>query len=180
MNIAQFGLTVSILTIRMISFLVNILDASRIEKAPGGLPAGAVFIREARLVIATTCCRKPLFHAEMHRAAAATGADVLLMRHGLEVEETAVTTFDVLIHVNGHPCLVTDLVLYDCPVDGHWLVPSGNGAHIALESDGLRLADEAPFITWSQRCDAVCRAAKELKRAARPGARPPVRRIGRR
>ena len=169
MNVAQFGLNVSILTTRMTAFVVDILEAARIEKAPGGLPAGSVFIPEARLIVATTCCRKPLFEAEMYKAAAATGADVLLMRHGLEVEETAVTSFDVLIHVNGYPCLVTDLVLYDCPIDGHWLVPSGNGAHIALEPDGLSLADEPPFITWSQRCDAVCRAARALKLAARPG-----------
>ena len=168
MNIAQFEQSVSILTTRMTGFLLNIFDNANIEKAHGGLPAGAVADPRANLILATTCCTKPLFHAEMFKVAAVTGSDLLLMRHGLEPEETSVTVFDVIVHVDRHPCLLTDLVLY---LDRHgswWLVPSGNGAHIALEHDGLRLADRPPFLTWHERCDAVCRAAKQIKLAARP------------
>jgi hypothetical protein len=89
------------------------------------------------------------------------------MRHGLYPEMLNATAFDVVIHVNHQAVLLTDLILYHHPADGFWLVPAGNGAYVAIERDGLRVADEPPCISWHERSDAVCRAAKLIARAAR-------------
>ena len=169
MQVNQFSEAVSSLTYRMMLLLLHAVGHASGDKAPGGLPAGSLYLPAARLILASTCCTKPLFEPQMRKAAARTGADVVLMRHGLFPETLNVALFDVIIHVNREPELISDLVLYEHPADGFWLVPSGNGAHIALEQDGLRLADQPPFVTWHERCDAVCRAAKLIARHARPG-----------
>lgn len=168
MTITMFQHFMSSLSGRMLTFLLNAIDRTGGEVGPGGLPAGAVHFPDIRLAIAATCCDVPLFRDRMLAAAARTGSDVLVMRHGLHPESLNPVKFDVIIHVNEEPCLLTDLVLYHDQVDGYWLVPPGNGAHVALDAEGLRLADQPPFITWHQRCDAVRRAASQIDRAARP------------
>lgn len=169
MTLNDLAESVSRLTRRMMALLLRIVCHAEGEKGPGGLPAGSLHLPDARLILATTCCSKPLFHEQMRTAASASGADVLLMRHGLHPESLNGTGFDVLLHVNREPVLLTDLILYHHNADGFWLVPSGNGAYIAVEADGLRLADEPPFMTWQERSDGVCKAAKLIARAAQPG-----------
>lgn len=168
MKLAQPGLPVSILTVRMTAFLLNMFECTDTVKAHGGLPAGAIRVPEARLILATTCCDKPLFWPEMQKAATEQNADIILMRHALiRPEEDQATTFDVVLNVNGSPCLISGLVLYVDRYGQYSFVPSGNGAFISIDADGLRLLDEPPFITWDERCDGVCRAAKHIKLASR-------------
>jgi hypothetical protein len=169
MIVNGFAESVSRLTCRMMALLLRIIRHAEREKAPGSLPAGALHLPDARLIMATTCCSKPLFHEQMRVAASASGADVLLMRHGLHPEGLNGTGFDVLLHVNREAVLLKDLILYHHHIDGFWLVPGGNGPHIALEPDGLRLADEPPFMTWQERSDGICKAARLIARAAQPG-----------
>ena len=169
MTVNDFAESVSRLTCRMTALLFRIIGGVEGEKAPGGLPAGALHLPDARLILATTCCSKPLFHEQMRKAALASGADVLLMRHGLHPESLNGTGFDVVLHVNREPVLLTDLILYHHHADGFWLVPKGNGAYIAVGADGLRLADEPPFMTWQERSDGVCKAARLIAKTAQPG-----------
>jgi hypothetical protein len=169
MHVSQSTEKVSRLTSRMMAMLLRVAGHSDALPAPGGLPAGAVHIPSARLILAGSCCTVRLFDQQIMKAAQATGSDVVMMRHGLFPEVLDAVAYDVAVHVDGEPVLLTDFVLYDHPADGFWLVPVGEGPCIALEPNGLRLADESPFLTWSERCDAVCRAAKQTVEAARLG-----------
>ena len=167
MPVAQFNEKLSRLTDRMMTMLQNVAGRAGGEPVPGGLPAGAVHVPAARLILASTCCTVRLFDQQILEAAASSGADVILMRHGLFPETLDVVSYDVALHVDGRPILISDLALYDHPADGYWLVPTTRGPHIAIEPDGLRLAYEPPYVTWSERSDAIGRAAKTTVLAAR-------------
>lgn len=167
MPVTQFSDKVSRLTDRMMAMLRTVAGHSPGLPAPGGLPAGAIHLPAARLIIASTCCTARLFDEQILKVASSSGADVILMRHGLFPETLDAVSYDVAMHIDGQPMLFCDLALYDHPADGFWLVPSKSGPHIAIERDGLRLADEAPYVSWTERCEAVCRAAKRTVLAAR-------------
>jgi hypothetical protein len=131
-----------------------------------GLPAGTTRLDRARLIVGATPCTVPLFHEAMERAARTTGYDVLVARHGIHPEVLDPVAWDVVMWSGDHTVLLKDLILYSGE-DGYWLVPSRMGAHIRLASDGLHLEAEPSFKTWHQRCDGVCKAAREIVLATR-------------
>ncbi|MFN3727364.1 MAG: hypothetical protein ACK4SZ_13805 [Allosphingosinicella sp.] len=132
-----------------------------------GLPAGAVHLKDRQLILAGTPCDPPLFQEAMHDAAAATGADVILIHHGLHPEVLNPVRFSVLVHMSREPQLLEDMVLYYHQADGYWLVPTAKGLFIALQEDGLRVDFEPPFITFHERSEGVCHAAAMIVRGMR-------------
>lgn len=170
MSFSQSGQMVSRISQRMMRLLLNISGHEAGVHAPGGVPAGSVHVPEARLILASTSCMAPLFKDAMLAAAQATKSDVLLMRHGLFPESLEPTMCDLVLYLNGCPAFVPDMLLYHHPEDGFWLVPAGIGPHVAIERDGLRVAEEAPYYGWAERSDALCRAARLIvQHARRPG-----------
>jgi hypothetical protein len=167
MNIQTFQDHVSRHTRRMLGLLLDIVSQETGSPAPGGLPAGALHLGPAKLIIAGTPCDAPVFHGAMRAAAAATGADVVLVHHGLFPETMSQVTFSVLVHMSGQPYLLENMVLYHHPEDGYWLVPSSLGPYVALEQKGLRVDFQPPFVTFVERMDGVCAAAAKVVRATR-------------
>lgn len=167
MNVKTFEATVSRLTLRMTNFLLDTFGQHDGARANYGLPAGAVHLKDRQLIVAATPCDPPLFHDAMRKAAAATGADVIVVHHGLHPEALNPVQFSALVHMSREPYLLEDMILYFHPADGYWLVPSGKGPFIALGEDGLRVDFEPPFITFHERCDGVCKAAAMIVRATR-------------
>lgn len=170
MSFSQSGQMVSRISERMMRLLLNISGHNAGVAAPGGLPAGSVHVPDARLILASTVCTLPLFQEQMLAAAQATESDVLLMRHGLFPETLEPTMCDLVLYLNGCPAFIRDMLLYHHPVDGFWLVPAGVGPHVAIEHDGLRVAEEPPYYGTQERSDALCRAARLIvQHARRPG-----------
>lgn len=167
MNVKTFEATVSRLTLRMTSLLLDVVGQHDAAQARFGLPAGAVHLQERQLILAGTPCDPPFFHVAMRNAAAATGADVVVIHHGLHPEALNPVRFSVLVHMSGKPYLFEERILYFHPMDGYWLVPIGKGPFVALEEDGLRVDFEPPFVTFNERCDGVCQAAAEIVRTTR-------------
>jgi len=148
MRVPESCQNVSGLTQRMMSLMLHVAGHREGAKAPGGLPAGAVYLPAGRLILASTSCMVPMFGEQMLKAAMATQSDVLLLRHGLFPEALDPAACDVVLYLGGAPALITDMLLYHHPEDGFWLVPQGIGPHIAIEPDGLRVAEEQPYIAW--------------------------------
>ena len=167
MRIRYFEETVSRLTLRMTNFLLDIVGQHDGARAGFGLPAGAVLLKDRQLILAGTPCDPPLFRDAMSNAAAATGADVVLVHHGLHPEALNPVQFSVLVHMSREPQLFEDMILYFHPADGYWLVPSGKGPFVALEEEGLRVDFEPPFVTFHERCEGICQAAAMIVRATR-------------
>lgn len=167
MNVSSFESTVSRLTLRMTNFLLDIVGQQDGARASFGLPAGAVLLKDRQLILAGTPCDPPLFHDAMRHAAAVTGANVILVHHGLHPEALNPVQFSVLVHMSREAQLLEDMILYCHPADGYWLVPSGKGPFVALEEDGLRVDFEAPFATCCERCEGLCQAAAMIVRATR-------------
>jgi hypothetical protein len=92
-----------------------------------------------------------LFAEQMLKAAMAMQSDVILLRHGLFPEALDAAAVDVVLYLNGTPALLTDMLLYLHPEDGFWLVPTGVGPHLAIEKDGLRVAEWPPYFGTAER-----------------------------
>jgi hypothetical protein len=153
----------------MMSLMLHVAGHREGAGAPGGLPAGAVYLPSAKLILASTSCMAQLFAEQMLKAAMAMQSDVILLRHGLFPEGLDAAAVDVVLYLNGTPTLLTDMLLYHHPEDGFWLVPTGLGLHLAIEKDGLRVAEWPPYLGTAERSDALCRAARLIARFARPG-----------
>jgi hypothetical protein len=152
MNVQSFPEHVSRVRLRMFNLHLNGVGTHDAIDAGWGLPAGSVHLTDRKLILAGTPCDAPLFQPAVRKAAAATGADVLLADHGLGPAPLNQAEFSVLVHMSGEPFLFEHMVPYAHPCGDHWLVPAGNGPFVALEKDGLRLACEPPFLTFHQRC----------------------------
>lgn len=133
----------------------------------GGLPAGSMQLAEAGLIIGGTPCTVPLFRDAMERAAIDTRCDVLIARHGIHPEALDPVLWDVVIWSGDHTVSINDLVLYAGTDGSYWLVPSRQGPHIRMARNGLHLEAEPGFLTWQQRCDGVCEAAKRIVKECR-------------
>ena len=156
---------------RTTTAILNLVRAAlgdpNVEHVTMGLPAGSLLLPEQRLVIGGTPCTVPLFRNAMTKVAVKQNVDVLVVRHGNYPELLDCSLWDVAIPSGGDVVCINDLVLYVDRYDEHWLVPSGAGAFVRVSKDGLHIEPEPPFISWAERCDAVCAAAKRIVGATR-------------
>lgn len=134
-----------------------------------GLPSGSLLFNRAQLIAAGTPLTISFFDEAMIKAAKRFDADVLLARHGTYPELVDATLWDVAVRLGSNQVqLFTDFVLYSEPDRSTWLVPARKGPFVRLAGDGVTLEVEPPFVTWSERCEGVCRAAKQIIAATRP------------
>lgn len=154
-------------TSRLLDFATQSFDRSTVQYVANGLPAGSMRLLRAGLIVGGTPCMVPLFGAAMERAAVAARCDVLIARHGMHPEALDPVLWDAVIWSGDYATAISNLVLYSDPDGTYWLVPSQIGPHIRMATDGLHLEAEPPFITWHQRCEGVCAAAKRIIAATR-------------
>lgn len=149
-------------TAKLLRFLLGACSQSPGETISRGLPAGSMDVPGAGLIIGGTPCTVPLFRPAMELVAHTRRCDVMVARHGTCPEVLDPVFFDVAIPTGAHVSLVPDQILY-CGRDGsYWLIPSRQGPHIRLTHNGLRLEREPHFLTWDERCDGICAAAKQI------------------
>lgn len=129
-----------------------------------GLPAGALEIASANLILAGTPCEAPLFRGATLAASASTGRDVVLVHTGFWPETVDPVTVDVALFGVTGPLALSDLIFLRANDGSLWLVPQEVGPFIEIRHDGLALNSLPPFLTWHERCDGVCRAAAEIVR----------------
>ncbi len=134
-----------------------------------GLPAGALEIASAGLVLAATPCDKPMFRDVLAPACQELGRDVMLVRTGFFPETLDPVTVDVAVTASLSPFVVTDLVFLRHRDGSLWLVPQTSGVYVEVSREGLLLDTMPPFFTWDERCEGVCRAAAEIVRIATRG-----------
>jgi len=139
------------------------------QPGPDQLPAGAMRVEGINVVLAGTRCDPPLFEDSIRDVAAATGCDVVLVRHGRFPETLNEVRLDVAVRMDFGILLLKDLLLYYRQEDGYWLVPERRGPFVALGRDGIRLSFEPPFLTGDYREDGLLAAAAHIVRALRPG-----------
>lgn len=132
--------------------------------AGAGLPAGALYIQPANLILAGTPCDTPLFRDIIAGACVRFGADVVLVRTGLFPETLNPVTVDMAFLRPESALVVTNLAFMRAQDGGLWLVPPQSGPSFEIRPDGLAMQIEPPFLTWSERCDGTCRAAAEIVR----------------
>lgn len=153
---------------RMMSmFLHDVFGDSDVAEVSLGLPAGAARFRDRKLIVAATVCDPPMFRDAMQQASITTGCDVLVSHHGFFPEVLNHVQFGVVSQVDGALCHLDRMLLYVHRADGYWLLPEGSGPYVALEESGLRLDCNPPFLTFDQRADGLCEAAKMIARHTR-------------
>lgn len=148
-------------------FLQDVFGDRDVGEVRLGLPAGAARLRDRKLIVAATVCDPPMFRDAMQQAAISTGCDVLVSHHGFYPEVLNHVRFGVVSHVDGALCHLERMLLYVHRADGYWLLPEGSGPYVALEEGGLRLDCNPPFLTFDQRADGLCEAAKMIARRTR-------------
>lgn len=159
---------VSCISGRMMSiFLHDIFGENDGESVRLGLPAGAVHLKDRKLIIAGTVCDPPMFRDVIKQAAISADADVLVAHHGFYPETLNQVFFSLLVHIDGAAYHFERMRLYFHPADGYWLVPDDAGLFVALEEDGLRIDHESPYLTFDQRAEGLCEAAKVIARRTR-------------
>lgn len=144
--------------------LAALFEAPIALGALAGLPAGALDIVSANLVMAATPCDAPLFLDTVEDACARFGRDVMLVRTGLFPETMNPVSVDVALVGPDGPFTITGLSFMRRFDRALWLVPQQVGPFVEIRGDGLALQTTPPFLTWDERCDGVCRAAAEIVR----------------
>jgi len=151
-------------SLRVLLLPLDMLDDAPVMRSGYGLPAGALDIPAANLILAGTPCQAPLFQDTASAASRASGRDVILVHTGLWPETMDPVTVDVALVGPDGPFIVTDLIFMRARDRRLWLVPQDIGPYVEVRGDGLALVTEPPFLTWDERCDGVCRAAAEIVR----------------
>ena len=141
----------------------------RLRAVTGGLPAGAVEITPTNVVMAATPVDADVFRDVIAKHAYEQGCDVLLLRTGLWPETLSPVTCEVALKVDREVIVITDLAFFRHRAGGLWLVPTRVGPFIAISENGFGLEMVAPFDTWHERSEGVCRAATEIVRLTRRG-----------
>ncbi|PWG02133.1 hypothetical protein [Sphingosinicella humi] len=169
MNIVVLGDGTSRTARRMIKFLHAAAGGGAASVAPDLLPAGAIYLEQERLILATTPCGKGVFNEAMLDVATQTGADIILAHQGRYPipEILDEVTFTALVHVDSDPRIMEDMVLYWLPGDGYWLLPPGPAPFVELNADGSRVSFCSPFVDRLERADGVDAAAAKMIRATR-------------
>ncbi|OWQ87678.1 hypothetical protein CDQ91_20820 [Sphingopyxis witflariensis] len=116
-------------------FLHDIFGENDGESVRLGLPAGAVHLKDRKLIIAGTVCDPPMFRDVIKQAAISADADVLVAHHGFYPETLNQVFFSLLVHIDGAAYHFERMRLYFHPADGYWLVPDDAGLFVALEED---------------------------------------------
>lgn len=129
-----------------------------------GLPAGALYLPDANLVLASTLCDPPLFERAALDACLALKSDMRLQRTGLHPETLDPVTIEVALVTREGAAYADRLVYMRHRNRTLWLVPQETGFFVEIRADGLSISSVPSFITWSERCDGVCRAAAEIVR----------------
>jgi len=132
--------------------------------ALAGLPAGALDIVSANLVMAATPCDAPLFGTKVEGACARFGRDIMLVRTGLFPETMNPVTVDIALVGSDSPFTLTGLSFLRHLDHSLWLVPEHTGPFVQIRGEGLALQTTPPFSTRDERSDGVCRAASEIVR----------------
>ncbi len=171
MSQTQLQTAASRTTTRVLSIILDALDAGPGTHVVGGLPSGSMQLPAAGLILGGTPCSVPLFRSAMERIALDSRSDVLIARHGMHPEVLEPVLWDVVIWSGGSIVPVHDLLLFAATNGTYWLVPSAIGPHIRLAPDGLHLEPEPGFITWNERCAGVCEAARRIVLATSGGRR---------
>jgi len=151
MNLQSFFEYVARRRQRILNVLLNVMGRHDVAPAGWGLPAGGVHLTNRRVILAGTPCSALLFEPAMRRAAAATGADVVLAHFSLDPDARRPARFSVLTRLDDRPYLLEDMVLYADQSGRHWLLPSNKGPFVAMLRDGLRVDVEPPFLTRARR-----------------------------
>lgn len=151
-------------SLRVLSLPLDMLDDVSVMRGGYGLPAGALDIATANLILAGTPCQAPLFQDTIASACAASGRDVVLVHTGLWPETMDPVTVDVALVGPDGPFVVSDLIFMRARDRRLWLVPQDVGPYIEIRGNGLALATMPSFVTWDERCDGICRAAAEIVR----------------
>lgn len=151
-------------SLRVLSLPLKMLDGEIVSLSGYGLPAGALSVTSASLILAATPCVAPLFRDTMVNACTRSGRDVILVHTGLFPEMIDPVTVDVALVGPEEPFVVNDLIFMRGRDKRLWLLPEGVGPFIEIRGDGLALETVPPFVTWNERCDGVCRAAAEIVR----------------
>lgn len=140
-----------------------IADHSRAPVATCGLPANAVHIPDARLILAATPLDAQLFERNAIRAAMATQYDVLLLGVGLHPEVLNAITVTIVTTEFGIALSELEMVL--CRgAGGRLLVARQRGrSAYAITADGLVELPHA-FADADDRADAANRFAAEIVR----------------
>jgi len=167
MNTQLFQGHISRTSYRMLKLMLDHIGDDDAIEARWGLPVGAVHLPQRKLILAVTPCGPPLFQEAMTSAAKASRHDVVMMHHGFCPETLDPVEFSALVYIDDELHLFEHLLLFAGLDNSLWLVPSMVGPSIALQSDGLRLSSEPPFMTWHQRGEGLCRAATAVVKASR-------------
>lgn len=151
--------------------LGQMVEAPVLMRGGSGLPAGALYLPAAQLLLCSTVCDAPMFRPHMVEACATLGRDVLIQRSGLFPETLNMVTADIALISTGGPFSLLDLSYLRAADGSLWLVPRSGLGYVQVGSDGLRLCGEPPFRDLDERCDGLCRAAAEVVRSFRSGVR---------
>ena len=112
-----------------------------------GLPAGALYIEPANLILAGTPCADPMFRDDIAGACLRSGCDVMLVRTGLFPETLNPVTVDVAFVRPEGSLVITDLIFMRAKDSRLWLVPQQTGPFFEIRPDGLALQIEPSFVT---------------------------------
>ena len=161
--------TPSRFTTAILDLVQELIAPAEVRAIGCGLPAGSRLLPQQQLALAGTVCTVTLFTEAMLRAVEREKVDALLARHGTFPEVLDAVLWDAAIRVGVTMVQLEDLILYADTAENYWLVPSRPAPFVRLAADGLHLECEPPFVTWSERCDGVCRAAKRIIQVTRTG-----------
>ena len=147
----------SIVSERMSSLMLCLTEQARGYTIGHGLPAGALYLPDIHLVIATTPCLPPAFDRAMQFVGLKGGVDVLLAHHGFfpEVLDDVIFSF---YSTDKHA--TTRHRLFIDQKHRTWLVGPHPGRHFLLNRTGLQSSEIPPFASSDERSDGLCRAAK--------------------
>ncbi len=171
MNVINFGQFVTRTSQRMTNFLYTTVTSRVVGPTPVGLPAGAIYVPDEKVIFAATACTKGIFDEAMWAAAALTGADIVVGHVGRYPVPNILddVTFTALIHIQNKPHMLGDMVLFWQSSEGYWLLPSQPGPFVALTPEGLRVSFRPPFVDLHERAAGVGAAAAKIIRATRTG-----------
>ena len=137
-----------------------------------GLPS-AVFVPECNVMIAVTTAPAPSYRRAIGKAAAAWGADVILIRTRPIDDMLMIATVDVVAAaLPCDPWTESDMSIWTDGLGAVWLVSDGTGPCVSITNHGFNIEMVPPHHSQANRQAGIYRAANDLARFANPiGAR---------